>query len=120
GPAAAVDRYLTGVAIDKVTRFELDPYRLETTRHDGTTQPAAPNQQTFWTSQATGTNPTLTWKVTDGSYRIVLMNVDASPGVAVDARASLNIPHLFAIGVAVLAGGLIGVAVGIVLFVVGA
>ena len=120
GPAAAVDGYLAGVAHDKVTKLELDPYRLDTKRVDGNTQPAPPDQQAFWTARASGSDPTLTWKVTDGSYRLVLMNVDAGAQVAADVDASLRIPHLFTTGVRVLVGGLLGVVVGIVLFVVAA
>jgi hypothetical protein len=120
GPAAAVDGYLAGVAYDKVTEFDLNPYRLESKRVDGTNDPAPPDKQTFWTVRATGTHPALTWKVTDGSYRLVLMNADGAAPVVADVSASLLIPHLFKTGVNVLVGGLVGAVIGIILFVVAA
>ena len=118
GPASAVDAYLASAPTEKITRFDLYPYRLDTVRRDGTTRPAPPDQQTFWAARASGANPTLTWKVTDGSYRIVLMNADASPAATANVRASLRIPHLFVTGLIVLIAGIIGVALGVILLVV--
>ena len=54
GPAAAVDRYLAGSAIDRVTDLEVDPFRLKTVPRDGSATPAAPATQTFWTARSSG------------------------------------------------------------------
>jgi hypothetical protein len=70
GPAAAVDRYLAGAAVDKVTDLDADPFRLTTVRRDWTARPALPQAQTFWTAQASGPSATLNWKISDGSYRL--------------------------------------------------
>src|SRR6266496_792702 len=99
GRAADVDRYLAGAAVDKVTDLDVDPFRLKTVRQDGTAQPASPEAQTFWIARASGPSAALNWKISDGSYRLVLMNVDASPGVAVDGRFALTVAHVSAIGV---------------------
>ena len=117
GPAADVDRYLAGTSIERVDDFRLDPFRLRTTPVAGTARPAAPDAQSFWVARSTGTNPTLDWKITDGRYRLVLMNADAAPGVAVDARVELRVPHLFGIGIGILVAGLVLLPFG-VLFVV--
>jgi hypothetical protein len=45
-----------------------------------------------------GRQATLDWKITDGSYRVVVMNADAAPSVALDGRFALTIPHLFTLG----------------------
>jgi hypothetical protein len=85
----------------------------------GNTQPAAPTDQSFWAAQGSGRQATLDWKITDGSYELVVMNSDATPSVAVDGRFALTIPHLFAIGIAVLVVGILILAGGVVLLVVG-
>ena len=54
GPAPAVDQYLAGSAVDKVTDLDVDPFRLRTVRQDGSTQPAPPGAQTFWTARGSG------------------------------------------------------------------
>ncbi|MGH8859969.1 MAG: hypothetical protein ACRDVG_01835 [Jatrophihabitantaceae bacterium] len=120
GPAAAVDRYLAGRAIDRVTDLEADPFRLKTVARDGSGTPAAPCTQTFWTVQSRGANASFTWKITDGSYRLVVMNADASPGVDATGSVGLKVPNLFAIGLGVLIGGVVLALVGVALLMLGA
>jgi hypothetical protein len=113
--AADVDRYLAGAAVDVVDDLEVMPFKLTTHRQEGAAVPAAPGSQNFWVARAdarTGTAD-LSWAVTDGTYRVVLMNSDASAGVDVDGNVTVVIPQAFgldmlvmAVGVAlVLAGG---------------
>ena len=120
GPAAAVDRYLAGAAVETVTDFELRPFDLTTTRREGTVRLAPPVEQSFWVAKSVGSTSAATdWKVRDGSYRIVLMNADGSAGVDVESRFGLGVPHLAAIGATVLAGGLLFVVVGVALLLAG-
>jgi len=118
GPAAEVDRYLSGVAHDEATDVTLTPsLHLTLVRHGGTTSPAPPGSQSFWVAEASGTNPAISWKVTDGSYRLVVMNADGAAPVRFDAHLTLTVPHLFAIGVGLLVGGAVVLAGGVVLLV---
>jgi hypothetical protein len=48
---------------------------------------------------------TLSWSPTNGAWRIVVMNVDASSGVHTKLAIGARFPHLFWIGIGVLAGG---------------
>jgi hypothetical protein len=108
GRAADVDRYLAGVAVDRVTDFELTPYRLTTVRQNGTRSASPPTAQKFWVARATSSaTATLRWKIQDGNYRVVLMNADGTPGVSAGAAVSLRVPKLFAIGVGILVAGLV-------------
>jgi hypothetical protein len=118
-PASAVDRYLSGVSHDVATDVSVDPFRLTLARHGGTATPPPPGSQSFWVAQASGTHPTLTWTVKDGSYRVVVMNTDAAAPVAVAAGLDLTIPHLFAIGIGLLIGGIVLIVVAIALIVLG-
>jgi hypothetical protein len=120
GPARAVERYLAGAPIDRVTDLNVDPFRLTTLPRDGSAVPDAPGAQNFWTAQDNGTDADINWKINDGSYRLVVMNADATPNVTADVNASLTVPHLFWIGLGLLVGGVVFAVAGIVLIVAGA
>ena len=119
GRAAQVDAYLSDVAYDEVTDLRLSPYRVDTIRHAGTQPADPPDEESFWTASATGTSPTLTWRVTDGDYRIVVMNVDGSPGVVLQGQFGIKIGGIGGFGIGALIVGLLLVAGGIVLIVLG-
>ena len=121
GPSEAVDRYLAGASVETVTDFEVRPFELTTTVRDGSAQLESPLDQSFWVAQADGrTAAGTTWRIREGSYRIVVMNADGSPGIEVDGRFGLHVPRLTAIARTALAGGLILVVTGIVLVIAGA
>lgn len=118
GPAAAVDRYLAGAPIETAQDLDVDPFRLQTVRRDWTARPAPPGQQSFWIRQATGTDgAALDWALSNGDFRLVVMNADGSPGVSADAQFAVTVPKLFGIGVALLLGGLVILGVGLALIV---
>jgi hypothetical protein len=71
-------------------------------------------------AKASGNHPTLTWTVTNGSYRVVVMNTDAAAPVAFAGGLDLTIPHSFAIGIGLLIGGIVLVLIAVVLIVLGA
>ena len=112
-PAADVNRYLSGVAYDEVTNFQVRPYRVGTTRHGGVPFAEPPGAQTFWVASATGTSPTLEWPVQSGDYRLVMMNADGSPGTAADTELGVQINGLRPLGVGLLIGGGVFVVVGL-------
>jgi hypothetical protein len=98
----------------------VDPFRLTLAHHGGTATPPPPGSQSFWVAQASGNHPTLTWTVTSGSYRVVVMNTDAAAPVAFAVGLDLTVPHLFAIGIGLLIGGIVLIVIAIVLIVLGA
>jgi hypothetical protein len=111
--AADVDAYLDGVAYDEVRDLRLRPYRLETTRHRGVAFAEPPGTQSFWLATATGTSPTLDWKVQSGDYRVVLMNADGSPGAAANTQVGIKVNGLRGLGVGVLLGGAVAALAGV-------
>jgi hypothetical protein len=120
GPASAVDRYLSGVGYDVATDVSVDPFHLTLARHAGTAAPPPPGSQSFWVARASGTHPALTWTVTNGSYRVVVMNTGAAAPVAFAGGLNLTIPHSFAIGIGLLIGGIVLILIAIALIVLGA
>ena len=115
GPAAEVDSYLSGVEIDQVVDFELDPYVLDLARRDGTQGTVgAPTAQDFWVASDTATaGLDLSWQVQDGDYRMVLMNADGAPGVDSRLSVGVGLGGLYGLSLGMLIGGvvLIGIAV---------
>jgi hypothetical protein len=111
GPADEVDRYLSGVAVDEVTDFDVDPFTVDRDRHPGSDAPAGvPGAQDFWVARGTsdGTSQaSVDWKVRDGDYRFVVMNADGTPNVQTRSKLGIKIPHIAAIGTGVLIGGAI-------------
>jgi len=120
GPVSAVDRYLSGTSYDVATDVSVTPFHLTLARHPGTATPPPPGSQWFRVAKASGNHPTLTWTVTSGSYRVVAMNADAAAPVTFAGGLNLTIPHLFAIGIGMLIGGIVLILIAIVLIVLGA
>jgi hypothetical protein len=119
GSAAAVDQYLANASIDRVTDLEVDPFKLKTSPREGSATPAAPGAQTFWVERGSGPTASLSWKVSDGSYWLVLMNADASPGVNSTGGVELKVPGLFVIGISILCGGVVAGLIGLALLIIG-
>ncbi|MEA2448818.1 MAG: hypothetical protein QOG63_750 [Thermoleophilaceae bacterium] len=117
GPAAAVDRYLAGVEIDRVSDFGLSPFKLTRARRDGSAKPDPPADQSFWVARTE--NGSLNWKIADGDFRFVVMNADTSPGVSTGASFSVELPHVTPISIAILVVGLLILSGGVALVVVG-
>jgi hypothetical protein len=108
GPADQVDRYMAGAPYDEVTDFDVDPFKLNRSPHEGTKRPAAPASQDFWVAQASGAEAaTLRWKVQDGDYRMVVMNADGSRHVDTKGDVALTLPHIGSIGWSLLGGGIL-------------
>lgn len=119
GPAAAVDAYFAGADIDVVDDFDLDPFRLNTHHRSGAGQLSPPGAQPFWVAKSSGTHAVVHWKIRNGDYRIVAMNADAAPAVSIEGRFTLAVPHLYGVGLAAFIVGLVGIALGVLLLVLG-
>jgi hypothetical protein len=108
GPLTDVERYLSGVAYDQITDFEVDPFTVDYSRVEGREQPAPPASQGFWRVQASGSGTqTISWPMEQGEWAAVAMNADGSRAVSIDAGFGARVPALrwFAIGL-LAAGGL--------------
>src|SRR4051794_3973048 len=81
---ADAERYLAGVSRTVVD--DLGDGAPPQRQIDGAPPPAAPGDQNFWVVQAEGSGvQQLTWQPAGGSWMLVVMNADGSPGVAVTA-----------------------------------
>jgi hypothetical protein len=105
GPAAEVDRYLEGVQLDIVDDLDSDG-DPEYARRRGRAASAPPGRETFWVASVTGAGEqTLEWDPEDGDWRAVVMNEDASRGVAADMSIGAELDSVLWIGIGLLAFG---------------
>jgi len=120
GPAADVDRYLAGASVDEISDFRLRPFRLETTATPGEAVPANPNDQEFWRVSASSTvGAEIDWKVEPGTFRVVMMNVDSSPGVEANVRLGVKVPFTVPAGITSLVLAVVVGGLGVFLLVLG-
>ena len=118
GPEADVDAYLAGVAHDEITGLDGNTPAYRT--RSGSDDIAPPTEQTFWAESASGPGTEqLDWSFTSGRWVAVVMNADASPGVAADvevgAKAGFVLPLaliLLGLGAVITAGSVALIAVG--------
>jgi hypothetical protein len=118
GRSRDVERFLAGVAFDRVTDIEFRPFELDLSRVPGSTESTPPGAETFWVaSSKSTTDAQLSWRIADGDYRMVIMNADGAPGVITAARVQLLLPNAFPLSLAVLGVGLVVTSAGIVIAV---
>lgn len=112
GPSADVDRYLAGVSRTVITEFFED--KVEAV--DGGPPESSPAAQSFWVASDSGPGGrTVEWDPTKGSWTVVVMNVDARPGIDVEADLGARLPAVLWIAVGVLILGAVLLLGGVLL-----
>lgn len=94
GRSADVDRYLSGVSYSEIPDLSHEDGRnLPATAGGG---PAArPASQPFWAASSEGPGTqSIEWPVSTGSWSVVIMNVDGSPGLAFRGDVGAEVPVL--------------------------
>jgi hypothetical protein len=120
GPTDDVIAYLDGTAIDQVNEFNW-PNDVRTEQVPGTGSPRPPGTQGFWSASDEGAGVrSVKWTVTRGDWSVVVMNSDATQDVDVSASASLRLPVVGPLGIALLVLGLVALGAGVLLTVSGA
>ena len=106
GPEASVAKYLASVAHASVQDVEFDPFRVTYHQVAGGAPQGLPTAQHFWVASASGVGTqTLTWKVRDGDWSIVLMNADGSRGVDAHIDLGAKLSFLLWVAIGLLIGG---------------
>jgi hypothetical protein len=108
GPQAEVAKYLGPVAHANVQDLDFDPFHVTYLPVTGGAPQAPPTEQSFWTASASGVGTqTLTWKVRDGDWSVVLMNADGSRGVSADVDLGAKLSFLLWVAIGLLLGGVL-------------
>jgi hypothetical protein len=101
---AEVDAYLQGVNHTEVDELRVSGY--EGTDRSGDRVPSAPDTAT-WAASASGPGTqTVQWTPESGSWAVVVMNADASPGVDVDIQLGARAQWVFGVSLALFLVGL--------------
>ncbi len=109
-PAADVRSYLRGVGHDEIVDVHMDgwkgPIRKTSVPQAGGPPASIPDGQGFWSAKASGRGEvSLTWPVREGTWAVVVMNADGSPGVAADLRLGVKVNFLGWVALCLLVGG---------------
>jgi hypothetical protein len=121
GPTGRVSKYLTGVPRDRITRIDWMAGSVEYSHVDGTNLPPAPGRQSFWVAKEEGSGTqTLEWELQQGDWTVVIMNADASAPVAATISVGAHFGILTPLVVGLTAGGVVLLAIGATLIVLGA
>lgn len=110
---ADVDAYLAGASYALARDVDLDPFDVAYDTFDGSRTLPSPGSRTFWAASAVGgADASLTWTPRAGTWSVVVMNADASPGVSADLTAGVRVAWLLwaGIGAAILGGLLLVLA----------
>jgi hypothetical protein len=120
GRRADVDRYLAGVAHTTVDDVNFGPFEVDYSTQSGTKVPARPAQQHFWDVSTVGSGEqSVSWKIRNGSWRVVVMNADGSPAVAADAKVGATMHGALVVVLVALALGVALTAFAVALVVRG-
>src|SRR6266536_4433561 len=108
GPEAAVAKYLRNVDHASVQDIDFDPFRVTYLPIAGGAPQGSPTEQGFWAASASGVGTqTLTWKVRDGDWSVVVMNADGSRGVTADIDLGAKLSFLLWVAIGLLIGGVL-------------
>jgi hypothetical protein len=108
GPQPDVAKYLGTVAHANVEDVDFDPFRVTYLPIAGGAPDGPPTDQRFWAASASGVGTqTLTWKVRDGDWSVVLMNADGSRSVAADLDLGAKLSFLLWVAIGLLLGGVL-------------
>ena len=107
GATTSVQRYLSGVAYDRVTDVKVLPFRAVYQSVSGQRVPASPVTEAFWVTSASGSGvQQVTWRPTSGKWTLVVMRADAAPGVVARVSVGTNTGLVAPLGIGL---GVVGV-----------
>ncbi|MFB6723239.1 hypothetical protein ACFCV3_23870 [Kribbella sp. NPDC056345] len=114
-----VASYLKGVAHTSLVQLTY-PIALTTQEQKGSADPlTVPANLDWWVTKAAGTgSQAIRWPIEDGPYDVVIMSADGKTAPDVQVRVGVEIPNAFLITLGVFVGGLLILALGILLIVI--
>lgn len=115
-PTEQVAQYLRGVPYAAVSSVDVSG-TTDKVEIPGTGTPKPPQEQTFWTKTAVGTNVLLPVDPAQTSQTLVIMNADGAAAVAAELELGIQSPVIFPLGIGLIGFGGIFIILAIWLFV---
>ncbi|MHA7262141.1 DUF4389 domain-containing protein [Arthrobacter sp. TMN-37] len=120
-PREEVERYLADSNYSQLLEVDNRPFRVEYREVEGAAEPEPPAEQDFWVAAGSGPGQQkIDWNIQPGSWTVVVMNADASPGVAADLQAGFRSEFFGPLAGGLLIAGSALFLVGIPLLILGA
>ena len=113
----ATTDYVSQGSYATVRDVQFGPFRYTSVVQGGTRALPAPDADMFVTSAAGAGKQELTWPVSAGRWRAVVMNADGSPGVDVRVSFAVKFPYLRGFAIAGMVIGALFLMAGILLIV---
>jgi hypothetical protein len=113
-----VDRYLANVSHSELRDYGVATSDQEYDSIAGSARPARPTSRHIWVASTTGSAP-LRWKVREGNWSVVVMNVDGSKGVTADVKLGASVSYLGRLTAGLLALGAAFLAIAVFLIMRG-
>jgi hypothetical protein len=121
GPTREVDSYLRRVEHDRLTSVDYDPFSADYERARGGEPTRPPDDEAFWVETASGSGEQmLTWNPERGNWSAVVMNADASRGIAADVSVGAEAAFLIWVAIGVLVAGALFLLGGATMIIFGA
>ncbi|MDQ3865878.1 MAG: DUF4389 domain-containing protein [Actinomycetota bacterium] len=121
GATSDVERYLRGVEHDRLANIDYDPFSTDYEREPGGKPTGPPGDQDFWAETASGSGEqTLTWNPERGNWSFVVMNADASRGIAADVSVGAEANFLLWLAIGLLVAGAVFLLAGAAMIFFGA
>jgi len=116
-PTEILADYLGGVPYAVVDDAHEDEVFLTYRMNTSDVALLPPGEQSFWTVSASGIGiQELEWELEEGNVSFVIMNQDASDGLAIEAVAGVRVPAIRPVSVGLLIGGGVALTIGTLLF----
>lgn len=117
--------FLRGVEYDYLTDLDVEDHRRDPfityRRNPGDELTTLPADTDIWVVEVSGPGEqTLTWSPEPGNYWLVIMNEDGSPDVDVESSFAVKVPIIGSIGRGLFLGGVVALAVGVLIVYYGA
>ena len=117
--ASAVEAFLGGATYAVIDEFAEDSFEWSYKASESEQAPAAPTTVDIWMISTYGTGEqVLDWEVRSGDVSFVVMNERATEGMAFEASVGARVPLVKPLGVGLLIGGGVTLALGTILLAI--
>ena len=114
-----LDEYLGGVTYAVFDEIEDDEMFLSYRMNAPQDPLALPDEQPFWVQSTSGMGlQQLEWELAEGDVSFVVMNDDASDGMAIEVVVGVRVPLIKPVGVGLLVGGGVALALSTLLLAI--